>query len=132
MERIENSGDDRNTGWCIYCAGPMETQDHVPSRVFLDEPFPRNPPSLPSCLACNKSFSLDEEYLACFIEAAKAGSVEQAILRRPKVARILAHTPLLASRLTAARSESVDGIIWTPEHARVQNVILKLAKGHMS
>jgi hypothetical protein len=75
---------------------------------------------------------LDEEYLACLIEAAKKGSVEQAIANRPKVARILTHTPLLATRLTAARTEIAEGLIWIPEQPRVDNVIRKLARGHFA
>jgi len=98
----------------------METRDHVPSRVFLDEPYPENLPLLPSCLSCNNSFSLDEEYLACLIEAAKAGSIDKACADRPKIARILAHTPALKARIASARLESAGNISWTPEESRVQ------------
>lgn len=132
MQQIPNFGDERNKGWCVFCGGPQETRDHAPSRVFLDEPYPENLPVLPACQACNNSFSLDEEYLACLIECARAGSVEQACSARPKVAKALAHKPPLASRLSAARVETSDAIIWRPEEDRVRNVVVKLARAHVA
>lgn len=130
MQQLPDFGDERNKGWCVFCCGPMETRDHAPSRVLLDEPFPENLPVVPSCNDCNHSFSLDEEYLACLIECAKYGSVEAACVARSKIATILERKPSLASRLVAARVETADGIIWTPEEERVRNVMVKLARAH--
>lgn len=132
MQQVPDFGDERNKGWCVFCGGRMETRDHAPSRVFLDEPYPENLPVLACCRSCNNSFSLDEEYLACLIECAKAGSVEQACARRPKVARILERKAPLALRLTAARQESQGGVLWKPEDERVRNVIVKLARAHIA
>lgn len=132
MQFFHDYGDERNKGWCVFCGGPDETRDHVPSRVLLDEPYPENLPVLPSCRSCNNSFSLDEEYLACLVECARVGSVEQAGATRLKVGRALAHNPSLAARLAAARTQNDSGILWTPEAERVQNVILKLARGHVA
>ncbi len=132
MQQLPDYGDERNKGWCVFCGGPMETRDHAPSRVFLDEPYPENLTVLACCLACNRSFSLDEEYLACLIECARTGSVEKARAARPKIARILDRKPPLESRLAAARWETADGVIWRPEDERVQNVIVKLARAHIA
>ena len=132
MIQLPNYGDDRNKGWCVFCGGPEETRDHAPSRVFLDEPCPENLPVLACCRACNHSISLDEEYLACLIECARTGSVEQARAARPKVARILEHKGTLESRLAAARCETGEGILWKPEDERVRNVIAKLARAHVA
>lgn len=132
MQQLPDYGDERNKGWCVFCGGPMETRDHAPSRVFLDEPYPENLPVLASCLACNHSFSLDEEYLACLIECARTGSVEKARTARLKIARILDRTTSLESRLAVARQETVDGIVWRPEDGRVRNVIVKLARAHIA
>lgn len=132
VQQLPNYGDDRNKGWCVFCGGPEETRDHAPSRVFLDEPYPDNLPVLPSCLACNTSFSLDEEYLACLIECARTGSVGDARAARPKIDRTLQRKASLESRLAAARVETADGIIWTPDEKRVRNVIVKLARGHVA
>lgn len=132
MRQLPNYGDDRNKGWCVFCGGPEETRDHAPSRVFLDDPYPANLPVVPACIACNNSFSLDEEYLACLIECARTGSVDQARASRSKVARMLDRKGALVARLDAARQESAEGIIWRPEDERVRNVIVKLARGHVA
>lgn len=48
---------------CVYC-GTMEnlTRDHAVPKSFFPEPRPSNLITVPSCRACNESFSLDEEY----------------------------------------------------------------------
>ena len=115
-------------GVCI-AAGPEESRDHVPSRVLLDPPYPENLPVVPSCRSCNQSFSLDEEYLACLVECARTGSVNAPTLR-DQVRRILSRKTKLASRLIATRRVMGDNIVWTPEQNRVQNIVLKLARGH--
>lgn len=132
MQQLPSYGDDRNKGWCVFCGGPKESRDHTPSRVFLDEPYPENLPVVPSCQTCNNSFSLDEEYLACLVECARTGSLDQARISRPKIARVLDRKGVLATRLASARHESADGIIWRPEDERVRNVIVKLARGHVA
>jgi hypothetical protein len=132
MQQLPDFGDERNKGWCVFCGGPMETRDHAPSRVFLDEPYPENLPVLASCAACNQSFSLDEEYVACLIECARTGSIEQARAARPKIARILERKPSLQARLAASWRETGDGIIWKPEEKRVRNVVVKLARAHIA
>jgi len=55
MRQVPNYGDDQNKGFCVHCGGADESRDHVPSKVFLDEPFPENLPVSPSCLKCNNS-----------------------------------------------------------------------------
>jgi hypothetical protein len=107
----------------------------MPSKVFLDEPYPANLPEVDVCAPCNQSFSLDEEYLACLLECAACGSTDPEKLVRPKVQRILAKAAPLRSRLELAKREAdTHGgeklVVWTPEDARVRNVILKLARGH--
>jgi hypothetical protein len=129
VRQLPNYGDDRNKGWCVYCGGPDETRDHVPSRVLLDEPYPENMPVVPACTRCNGSFSRDEEYLACLIECALTGSVEHAA-SRSKVGAILERSPALSARLGAARYESDGQVGFSAEIDRVRNVIVKLARGH--
>lgn len=122
-------GDDRNKGWCVYCGGPGETRDHVPSRVLLDEPYPPELPVVSACAACNRAFSRDEAYLACLIECALTGSVESAKTRQ-KVGEMLTKSPALASRLAAARYERDGELGFNSEPDRVRAIILKLARGH--
>lgn len=131
MQRIECTGDDRNKGWCIFCGGPDETEDHVPSRVFLDAPHPDNPPVVSACRSCNGSFALDEEYMACAIECALAGSIDLA-MKRPKIAGILEHSPSLRARLAAARYEIDGSTGFHVETDRIRRILTKLARGHVA
>lgn len=129
MEQLRSFADERLVASCVHCGGTTETRDHCPSRVLLDEPHPENLPYLPACASCNSGFSLDEEYFACLVECARTGSVEA--VRRPKVRRILEHSPALATRLIQARSLTDSGGTWfSLEQNRVNNVVLKLARGH--
>lgn len=117
--------------WCAYCGGPADTLDHVPSKVLLDDPVPEYPPRVPACLACNRGFSLDEEYTACFLECVLAGSTDPARLRRPKVQRALHHSPRLAAEIRASSRVTASAqILWTPDAPRIEKVVLKLARGH--
>jgi hypothetical protein len=104
MDQLRSYADDRLVNECIYCGGSGETRDHVPSRVFLDPPFPENLPVVGACGLCNGGFSRDEEYFACLIESAVAGSTDPDHIRRPEVASILRRTPALRARIEAAKS----------------------------
>jgi hypothetical protein len=130
MRKVQNFGDNRNKGWCIHCGGPNESQDHAPSRVFLDEPFPADLPATPSCSACNNGFSEDEAYLACLLECVLAGHCDPAGIQRPKIAKLIAGNAALAGRIEAGRKLTEEGVIFDVELSRVRNVVLKLARGH--
>lgn len=130
MDQIKSYADSRLINGCVYCAGPEETKDHVPSRVLLDPPLPENLPTVRACYSCNQGFSLDEEYLACLIESVIAGSTEPDVIRRPRVAEILRRSPALRARIEAARTTDGRGISFEVEPNRIRNVVVKLARGH--
>jgi hypothetical protein len=105
----------------------------VPSRVFLDEPYPANLPIVPACETCNGNFSKDEQYLACIVECALTGSPEPDVVRRDKIKRILSENPALAARLATSQQRDGSGaIVWKVEMDRVRKVVLKLARGHVA
>ena len=123
--------DERFTGMCVYCGGEPETRDHVPSKVLLDEPFPSELPVVKACESCNSGFSKDEQYLACLLECVICGTGDPALVSREKIRRVLDENPLLASRIArSCRTDETGGLSWETEVDRVQNVILKLARGH--
>ena len=131
MRQIQPTGDDRLLADCVYCGADADTRDHVPSRVLLDEPFPANLPVVPCCGSCNNSFSLDEEYCAALVDCVLVGSAQPTSRHREKVRRILERQPALTAALEAARSVDANGQPrFEPDLTRVENVILKLAKGH--
>ena len=131
MKQIRPFGDERVLTGCIYCGAYPDSGDHVPSRVLLDDPFPDNLPVVPSCRSCNGSYSLDEEYVAALLDCVAVGSVEPTERHRKKVRRILEQRPALSAMLGQARSVDASGTtVFEPDAARVNNVVLKLARGH--
>ncbi len=130
MDQLNNYSDSRLLFGCIYCGGLEETRDHVPSKVFLDSPFPENLPVVPACLNCNNGFSLDEEYVACLIESIVAGSVDPVAIRRKSIAKKLKENVSLYSRIATGMSQSNGQTFFQVESERVRNIALKLARGH--
>lgn len=133
MDPRQLFADSRLSGFCVYCGGAPDTRDHVPSRVLLDEPFPNNLPIVECCTDCNRAFSLHEEYVACFLSCVICGSTDPERQCRPKIARILRDSPAIAARIQASLIPSdSDEIVWKPELERFEEVILKLARGHIA
>ena len=131
MDPRQLSVDERLLGVCVFCGGPPDTRDHVPSKVFLNDPLPDDLPIVEACVTCNQGFSLDEEYFACFLEAVLSGTADPEKMTRTKIRCALSRNPGLVSRLQASVRFDPDGtMIWTPENDRVRNVVLKLARGH--
>lgn len=130
MDQLQNFADSRLVNGCIYCGGPAETRDHVPSKILLEPPYPENLPVVGCCEQCNQSFSKDEEYFACLLEAVLVGSADPICIKRPSVARSLLRSPALQARIEASKRQ-VDGRTeFVSETDRVMNVMLKLARGH--
>lgn len=102
----------------------------MPSKVFLDEPYPTNLPVVFACRSCNEDFSLDEEYVACLVECSLTGLIEPDGIEREKIRLILERKPALVSRLCQARQEVGGGAYFNVEDRRVMNIVLKLARGH--
>lgn len=134
MDQLRDYADERQRGFCVHCAGRVETADHAPSKVFLDKPYPENLPVHESCARCNEGFSLDEEYLACLIECVATGTTSPELVSRENIRDILRRSPALASRIEKGKQTSiVDGketFVWSAETERVQRVICKLARCH--
>ncbi|TIQ79916.1 hypothetical protein [Mesorhizobium sp.] len=140
MEYVEETADERMQAWCIHCgkgiAGTKANEDHAPSRVLLDKPHPPRLPAMTVCQPCNTSFSVDEEYLAAFLGAVLAGTTDPSKQRVERAARILGSNAALVRRIEQAKQTyqtqgGDERIVWTPEEARVRNVVVKNAKGHV-
>jgi len=130
MDQFRDLADSRLFRGCAYCGGDPDTRDHVPSKIFLDEPFPTDLPVIGACKECNNGFSKDEEYVACLIECAVMGTAAPELHRREKIAKILWRSPALQSKLAAAQIALGDQNSFSVEPERVRNVLFKLAKGH--
>jgi len=125
--------DERLTGMCAYCGVEPDTSDHVPSRVLLDEPYPPGLPVVDACEKCNTGFSLDEQYLSCFLECVICGTVASTGVRRSNIKRILGENAALQRRIGASqRKDRTGNLLWRPEFERIRKVLLKLARGHVA
>lgn len=87
MKFVDYYGDDRlrhkiiynrnSYSECVYCGAKADTREHVPSKVFLNKPYPDNLGIVPACFKCNNSFSRDELFLSILIEKLKSKHLGQ-------------------------------------------------------
>ena len=126
--------DERLRNVCANCHEyDPSTQDHNPSKVFLDKPYPDDLPTVPMCRECNESFSSDEQYVACLIECAVTGFESIHAIQRPNIRRIMESDRVLMARLQAARSlTSKEAPIFEVDMKRMIGVVTKLARGHIN
>ena len=140
MDYIGDFSDQRHKSCCTRCrtgVGSLrDNKDHVPSKSLLEEPYPPELPTVRICADCNASFSRDEEYFAAFLGAVLSGSTDPESQKTSTAARIFRHSKALRKRIDAQRQDhtTIGGAQKTvrhPEIARVRNVIVKNARGHV-
>lgn len=124
--------DDRLNDCCAYCGNFAETEDHVPSRCFLDKPYPQNMPVVPCCHKCNHDFSIDEEYVSCFIDCMKANTADPNKIQREKTRKTLLHSSKLQERIASQIRDFGGETIFDLEKDRFEKVVRKLAYGHLA
>lgn len=118
--------------FCCYCGELADTVDHVPSKVFLDKPYPENLPVVPCCKRCNEQFSLDEEYVAVLLECVRWQTLEPREFTREKVRKIVEHNPAILETVRETVSPLLDGhFTIDSNNARLNKVLTKLIAGHL-
>jgi hypothetical protein len=132
LARGDKYSDQRFDGMCAYCGEEPDTKDHVPSKVLLDDPFPENLHKVDCCFKCNQDFSTDELYFACLIECIINGSANIADLKREKIKRILSEKEHLRKKIENSIVFSNGQTTFSIDVRAVENVLLKLARGHAS
>ena len=125
-------GDTKLNHFCAFCGCPTETEDHVPSKCFLDKPHPQDLPVIPCCCKCNHDFSLDEEYVSCMIDCMKAGTASPTLVEREKTRKSLLHNPKLQERISAQIRDFGGVLLYDIEKERFKTVFRKLAFGHLA
>jgi hypothetical protein len=139
MDQIRDFSDERNKAWCVHCGNYLATletnRDHVPSKSLLLAPYPSDLPVIEVCKSCNSSFSQDEEYLAAFLSSVLAGTTDAAQQKIPVAKRILERNEKLGARIGRSQKSFTtfggqEKVFWVPEQERINNVILKNARGH--
>ena len=140
MKQLKDCSDARSRVSCTHCQVGLDpsnaNKDHVPSKCLLARPLPPNLPTVMVCRSCNESFSKDEEYLCVFLAAVISGDVDPDPSLFPSAAASVEHNPGLRERITRAqRHQSTlwgePENLWIPEFDRVNNVIVKNARGHV-
>lgn len=126
--------DDRLRRWCTYCGGAPGTRDHAPSKVFVEESLITGDlPVVDACFDCNNGFSLDEEYVACFLEAVVCGSTNSHEVGRPKVRDVLVAKPYFAKIIQESAIHNENGTLtWIPDKNRIERILVKLARSHIA
>lgn len=131
MKQRINWGDQRQIAHCVYCSKGIETREHAPPKVLLDEPYPGNLPVIQACKICNQGYSLDEEYFACLIECARVGSVDLKVIERDKIRAILSRKKALLNKLEKAVTKTPEGQkAFLIELERFRKVLFKIGQGH--
>lgn len=117
---------------CCYCGDFADTVDHVPSKVFLDKPYPENLPVVHCCKKCNEQFSLDEEYVAVLLECVRWQTFDIEQFKREKVRKIVEHNPAILQTVRETVNPLLDGhLSIDTENTRLNKVSTKLIAGHL-
>ena len=131
-----NSGLGYYTSWeksknngCIYCGNPATTREHVPSKAFLQEPYPDNLPTIPACFACNNGYSEDENYVACFLDILKSQVYYDYLVPEQTNSR-MAKDKKLQNILQEQIKTQDDKVFYQLDKQRFDRILLKLARGH--
>jgi hypothetical protein len=118
---------------CVYCGIEVasSSREHVPPKVLLEEPFPLNLRTVPSCIGCNNSWQLDEEYLAVFLaHISDHPSLQDRVLEGGRVDRALTNSPFFDDRVIAALEVTESGkVSMQPELRRIGRIAAKIAYG---
>jgi hypothetical protein len=127
--------------FCIYCGSNEKlTLDHVPPKLLLVKPYPKNLITVPACFRCNQSFQKDDEYVRTIagldirasqnrVARLKLGPVERS-LRRPDATSFAEYLKrqstksVVLNRNGAPMSEVIDA-----DRKRVDAVGRRLVRG---
>ncbi len=116
---------------CCYCGKNSESRDHIPSKNLLEKPFPDNLLTVPSCIKCNQSFSLDEEYfLNVLVEISNNPTLIAKKEPNGNVYKARKRSKKLNDRIENSLIQLEDGkIYFRMEENRIKKVIEKNALG---
>ena len=140
MKGMMDFADERHKTWCIHCGAVLanveNNLDHVPSKSILDLPFPENLPTIRICRSCNTSFSNDEEYFVAFLGSVLAGSTDPERQIVERAGKTLSKNQRLQDEIEAQLQvvkdeRGDDRVAFVPETSRIQNVVIKNARGHV-
>jgi len=117
---------------CVYCGEKADSREHIPSKVFLNEPFTTNLAILPSCKKCNNSYSENEQYLACLIDYVQYKMDNLKAVKRSKIQRTFDSRANIESEFENSTKYTLTGNVEYIEYNdyKIKNILLKLSIGH--
>lgn len=122
----------RHSSFCIYCGKNADTREHVPSKVFIDEPYEEDDFSIvPACFDCNNNYSHDEIYVASLVNKAYCAVSGNNSLRK-KIILALEHDKKLNEKLCEQVQVVNNSVNISLDAERVRRILLKLALGHIA
>ena len=115
---------------CVYCGAPAETRDHVPPKCFLEEGEARRA-TVPACLACNRRFSMHEQYtIALLAQIGTSRALGNKVDAGGAVDRAFERSPAFEQRFIDRLSVDESGrVLIEPEVERVELVLRKVVAG---
>lgn len=117
---------------CIYCrTNVANSREHLPSRIFLDTPYPEEYSIVPACEKCNGSFSSDEVYVSSFIDKLRSALSNNAFPLREKTISAINHDKELAKILNEQIRTENGKILVNYVTESFLKILIKLAKGHL-
>ena len=114
---------------CVYCGKNATTREHVPSKCFLDKPYPDNLLTLPACKECNNGFSEDEQYFFYLSDYISSIENYEGEFTREKVKLSFDHSDKLEDRMINSLKIENDSVYFQFETDRILRVIEKNAYG---
>jgi len=116
---------------CSFCNDDATTKDHTPSRNWLEKPYPDNLFTIPACLKCNRSFSLDEEYfLNVLVEISTSRNLISKKEEGGNVFKAREYSPGLKMKIENSLIKAENGkVYFKSEYNRIKRVIEKNALG---
>lgn len=123
---------------CIYCGLPADSREHIPSKVFLKKPYPRNLYIVPACKKCNNLYSDDELYswfIIKILEQMAHSNVENSVdderrfFRHASIAKIV-RTDIAAFVDSNIHTCRLDSAVFDFRSNRLERTLEKLAIGH--
>lgn len=129
LHRIRYDRD--NYSECIYCSQTADSREHVPSKVFLHKPYPKNLSIVPSCSKCNNGYSQDEIFVYLCIEKLKKCYYQDYEFCNETLSRIKKYQNIADEVDSLIKNQGLLPINpYALTDARISNVLEKLALGH--
>lgn len=105
--------------YCLYCGEKADSREHLPSKAFLNRPYPDELSIIPACSKCNNGYSDDERYVSRFLD-----ELRNEIFGLQKNAK--SKVNILSYEIVRCEDE----VHYSFDESKIINIITKLAKGH--